>query len=321
MTRPGPADLPDLDAILAAHRRIAPSIVRTPVVRHPALDELVGTEVHLKCESMQRGGSFKLRGATNAVLSLSDDEAAAGVAAHSSGNHATALALAAAARGIPAHLVMPVDAPTAKREAVLAAGGRIIDCARTLEARASTLAQVLADTGAHEVHPYDDPRVIAGAATAAVELLEDVPDLDLLISPVSGGGLLSGTALAAAALAPDCQVWGAEPAGADDAHRSLLAGRRLAGTGPGTIADGLRAELSDRTFAAIRAHVSGIVTVTDDEIVDAMRILFTVAKLVVEASGATSLAGLRALPQRLPPKVGVIVSGGNLDLGRLPFVG
>lgn len=320
MTPPGPADLPDFDAILAAHRRIASSIVRTPVVRHPGLDELVGAEVHLKCESMQRGGSFKLRGATNAVLSLSDEEAAAGVAAHSSGNHATALALAAAARGIPAYLVMPVDAPRAKRDAVVAAGGRIVDCAPTLAARASTLAQVLADTGAHEVHPYDDPRVIAGAATAVVELLEDVPDLDLVLAPVSGGGLLSGTAIAAAALAPGCQVWGAEPAGADDAHRSLLAGRRLTGTGPGTIADGLRAELSDRTFAAIRAHVSGIVTVTDDEIVDAMRILFTVAKLVVEASGATSLAGLRALPQQLPPKAGVIVSGGNLDLGRLPFV-
>jgi len=320
VTRPEPLALPDLDDILAAHQRIAGSIVRTPVLHHPELDELVGSEVHLKCESMQRGGSFKLRGATNAVLSLSDDEAAAGVAAHSSGNHATALALAAAARGIPAFLVMPVDAPAAKRDAVRAAGGKVIDCAPTLAARAEALAQVLADTGAHEVHPYDDPRVIAGAGTAAVELLADVPDLDLVIAPVSGGGLLSGTAIATAALAPGRQVWGAEPAGADDAHRSLLAGRRLAGTRPDTIADGLRAELSDRTFAAIRAHVSGIVTVTDDEIVDAMRILFTVAKLVVEASGATGLAGLRALPQRLPPKAGVIVSGGNLDLGRLPFV-
>lgn len=320
MTGPEPLALPDLDDILAAHQRIAGSIVRTPVLHHPVLDELVGSEVHLKCESMQGGGSFKLRGATNAVLSLSDDEAAAGVAAHSSGNHATALALAAAARGIPAFLVMPVDAPAAKRDAVRAAGGTVIDCAPTLAARAEAVAQVLADTGAHEVHPYDDPRVIAGAGTAAVELLADVPDLDLVIAPVSGGGLLSGTAIATAALAPGCQVWGAEPAGADDAHRSLLAGRRLAGTGPDTIADGLRAELSDRTFAAIRAHVSGIVTVSDDEIVDAMRILFTVAKLVVEASGATSLAGLRALPQRLPPKAGVVVSGGNLDLGRLPFV-
>jgi threonine dehydratase len=321
VTAAGPLDLPDIEAIRAAHRRIAPFAVRTPVLHSAALDELVGTELHLKCESMQRGGSFKLRGATNAVRSLRDDQAAAGVAAHSSGNHATALALAAAARGIPAYLVMPTDAPAAKRDAVRAAGGTVVDCAPTLAARVETLARVLADTGAHEVHPYDDPRVIAGAGTAAVELLEEVPDLDLLIAPVSGGGLLSGTAIASAALAPGCRVWGAEPAGADDAHRSLGTGERVTGTTPDTIADGLRAELSDRTFAALRTYDVGIVTVTDEQIIDAMRVLFTVAKLVVESSGATGLAGVRALSHPLPARVGVIVSGGNLDLGRLPFVG
>ncbi len=316
---PDPA-LPDIEDIRDAGRRIAGHVLRTPVVRHPAIDELVGAEVHLKCESMQIGGAFKLRGALNAVLLLSDDDAARGVAAHSSGNHAIAVARAAAVRGIPAYLVMPVDAPRAKRDAVKAASGTIIDCEPGMAARRDGLRRVVADTGSQEIPPYDDVRVIAGAGTAALELIEDVPDIDLVIAPVSGGGLLSGTAIAVHGVAPECVVWGAEPTGADDAARSLTAGHRIAPQSVNTIADGLRAELSDRTFAALQHHVRGIVTVTDEEIVEAMRLLFTEVKLVVEASGATAVAGAAQLPPPRPGRVGVIVSGGNLDLDRLPFV-
>jgi threonine dehydratase len=267
---------------------------------------------------MQRGGSFKLRGALNAVLGLSDADAARGVATHSSGNHAIALAMAAAIRGVAAYVVMPNDAPRAKRDAVIAAAGRVIDCEPTLEARAAVLAEVVADTGAHEVHPYDDCSVIAGAGTVALELHRQA-ELDAVIAPVSGGGLLSGTAITTAGVRPECSIWGAEPAGADDAYRSLAAGRRVTSVAAGPIADGLRAELSDRTFAALHRLVEGIVTVTDDEIIAAMRMLFVDAKLVVEASGATSLAGASRLPVPVH-RIGVIVSGGNLDLCRLPFL-
>ncbi len=312
-------DLPDLAAIRTAHGRIAGHALRTPVLRHPTLDEFVGAEVHLKCETMQRGGSFKFRGALNAVLGLTHDEAAKGVAAHSSGNHATALALAAAIRGVPAYLVMPTNAPRAKRGAVLAAGAQIIDCGASLLHREQGLAVVLSETGAHEVHPNNDPRVIAGAGTAAVELLEEVPDVELVIAPVGGGGLLSGTAIAIAGLEPRCQSWGAEPSGADDAYRSFTAGRRLSLGAPDTIADGLRTELNERTFGAILEHVQGIVTVTDNEIVEAMRLMFTGAKLVVEASAAVAVAGAQQLPRPLPRRIGIILSGGNLDLGKLPF--
>ncbi len=296
---PSDVALPDFEDIRAAQRRIAGHVVRTPVLRHPVIDELVGAEVHLKCESMQLGGAFKLRGALNAVLLLSDEDASSGVAAHSSGNHAIAVARAVAVRGIPAQVVMPVDAPRAKRDAVKAAGGSVVECEPGMAARREGLRRVISDTGAHEIPPYDDIRVIAGAGTAALELMEDVPDVELVMAPVSGGGLLSGTAIAVHGMAPSCAVWGAEPAGADDAARSLAAGHRIAPQSVDTIADGLRAELSDRTFAALQRHVRGIVTVTDDEIVDAMRLLFTQVKLVVEASGATGVAGAARLP---PPR-------------------
>jgi threonine dehydratase len=312
-------DLPSFDDIREAQRRIAAHCHRTPVVTSRTLDELTGTEVFLKCENLQRGGAFKVRGALNAVLGLTDEQAARGVAAHSSGNHAACLALAASVRGIPCVVVMPRGAPRAKVDAVRSYGGRVVECEPTLAAREKVLAEVLADTGATEIHPYDDPRVIAGAGTACLELLEEIPDLGLVIAPVSGGGLLSGTAIAAHGCDTGVEVWGAEPTGADDAHRSLVAGRRVAGSAGHTIADGLLAELSDRTFLALRAHVHDIVTVTDDEIIEAMRFLFERTKLVVEPSGATALAGLWKRPGPLPERAGVIISGGNLDLGSLPF--
>lgn len=302
--------------MLAARERIASFVNRTPVMTSRTLDGRVGARVYMKCENFQRSGAFKARGALNAVLQLTDEEAANGVAAHSSGNHAGALALAAAERGIPCYVVMPRNAPRAKVEAVRSYGAAIIECGPTLAARHQALATVLADTNAHEVHPYDDPRVIAGAGTACLELLEDHPEIELVMAPVSGGGLLSGTAIAAHGANAECRVWGAEPAGADDARRSLATGRLVQGSAGTTIADGLLAELSERTFSILMAHVEGIVPVDDASIVEAMRFLFQRCKLVVEPSGATALAGLFEVPTVLPDHVGVILSGGNLDLDR-----
>jgi threonine dehydratase len=319
------AGLPTADDVRAARDRIAGRVHRTPVMTSRTLDERMSASVFLKCESLQRGGAFKLRGALNAVLQLSDEQAARGVATHSSGNHGAALALAGAARGIPVTVVMPSDTPQAKIDAVRGYGARVVECGTSLPSRRIVLDEVLAETGAHEVHPSDDPRVIAGAGTACLELMDEVPDLDLVIAPVSGGGLISGTALAAHGVDPSCRVWGAEPAGVDDAARSLAAGELITTNAGTTIADGLRSNLSARTFAVIRRHVEGIVTVTDDQIVEAMRFLFGRCKLVVEPSGATGLAGaleLRATGlDPWPHRIGVILSGGNLDLDRLPFVG
>jgi threonine dehydratase len=309
-----PAGAPTFEDVLAARDRIASHVNRTPVMTSRTLDERAGVRVFMKCETFQRGGAFKARGALNTVLQLTDREAANGVAAHSSGNHAAALAIAAAERGVPCYVVMPVDVPKAKVDAVRSYGARIVECAPTMQARESTLAEVIASTKAYEVHPYDDPRVIAGQGTACLELLEDHPEIALVIAPVSGGGLLSGTAIAAHGLDATRRVWGAEPAGVDDAYRSFDAGRRISGATGTTIADGLRAELSDRTFEILRQHVEGIVRVDDVEIVEAMRFLFERAKLVVEPAGATALAGMFAFPEALPGQVGVILSGGNLGL-------
>ncbi len=323
--------IPTLTDLRAAQERIAPYVHRTPVMTSRTLDVLAGTHLLFKCENLQRSGAFKARGAVNAVMQLTDEEASRGVVAHSSGNHAGALALAASLRGIASFLVMPSDAPAAKVDAVRGYGGEVVTCEPTLAAREDGLAAVQRETGAHEVHPYDDPDVIAGAGTAALELLDEHPGIGLVIAPVSGGGLLSGTAIAVHGIDPACVVWGAEPSGADDAARSLTAGRLLGNESTATIADGLLAELSPRTFAILSEHLAGIVTVDDSEIVDAMSLLFGRVKLVVEASGAAGLAGLLALartetcratappPAPLPEQVGVILSGGNLDLDQLPF--
>lgn len=309
---------PTFSDVVAAAERIAPLVHRTPVMRSHLLDEWAGAEMHLKSEHLQRVGAFKMRGATNAVLLLPDQVAARGVAAHSSGNHAQALALAARVRGIPAHIVMPRDAPSVKKAAVAGYGARIIECEPTSVAREAAVAEVIAETGAVEVHPYDNDHIIAGAGTAALELMREVPGLDAVMAPVGGGGLLSGTSLAVHGIDTGVRVIGAEPLAADDAARSLEAGHPLPQPSPTTIADGLRTGLSERTFAIISAHAEQIVTVTEDEIVAAMRMVWTRAKLLIEPSAAVAVAAARTLDLG-GATVGVILSGGNVDLDALPW--
>lgn len=319
MTR-GDDRIPSFADVEVAAERIRGIAHRTPVMTSATLDRLVGARVHLKCEHLQRSGAFKFRGASNAVAALGD-EADAGVAAHSSGNHAGALALAARLRGVPCHVVMPAGTPAVKLAAVRSYGAEIVRCEPTLEARAATLAEVVRRTGAVEVHPYDDLDVIAGQGTAALELLLEVPRIGALVAPVSGGGLLAGTALAAHGSGSGRLVIGAEPASADDAARSLAAGALIQDGGGSSIADGLLATLSDRTFAVIRSHVDRIVTVSESEIVAAMVLLLTRTKQVVEPSGATAVAALLKLAASDGPPatdIGVVLSGGNIDLDRLP---
>lgn len=305
--------LPSLDDVRAAARRIEGLVHRTPVLRSRSIDAVAGAEVHLKAEHLQRIGAFKARGAANAVACLDGDTARSGVAAHSSGNHAAALALAARGRGIPCWVVMPADAPRAKVAATRDLGAEIVFCEPTLAARESTLAEVLDRTGATEIHPYDDVRVVAGAGTAALELAADVSALDVVVVPVGGGGLMSGTAVTLAGLSPGTEVWVAEPAGADDAARSRAEGRLVPQTAPDTIADGLRTSLAPRTFRALTELVAGVVTVSEDAIVDAMALLWTRAKQVVEPSGAVGVAAL-ADGRFAGRRVGVVITGGNVDL-------
>lgn len=317
-----PADvaLPTAADVLAAAARLVGVAHRTPVLTSRSLDELAAATVSFKCENLQRVGAFKFRGAGNAVLSLSGPEAARGVATHSSGNHAAALALAARLRGIRAHVVMPTTSREAKKRAVAAYGAAITFCEPNLAAREATLADVVERTGATFIHPYDDPRVIAGQGTAALELLAERPDLDVLLAPVGGGGLLSGTCLAVAAAGSRARVIGAEPAGADDAARSLAAGRLILQTDPRTIADGLLTSLSARTFALIRQRADTIVTVAEDAIAAAMRLIWERLKVIIEPSSAVAVAALLARGDLFAGRrVGVILSGGNVDLEVLPW--
>ena len=309
---------PTLADVCAAHDRIRPFIHRTPVLTCSAIDELASARVFFKCENFQKVGAFKFRGATNAVQSLSAEAAARGVVTHSSGNHAAALALAARQRGIPAYIVMPDNAPPVKREAVAGYGGRITFCEPTQAAREATCAELLRSTGATLVHPYDDDAVIAGQGTAALELLEEVRDLDAVLTPVGGGGLLSGTLIAVKGLHPAVRVIGCEPALADDAAASLREGRIVPARPPLTIADGLRTSLGQRTFPIIREMVETIALVEEAEIVSALRLMLERMKVVVEPSSAVPLAALLNRPLDLAAKrVGVIISGGNLDVSRL----
>ena len=311
---------PDLPTIREAATRIAPWVHRTPVVTCRSLDALVGARLFFKCENLQRVGAFKLRGASNAVFSLDDAAAAHGVATHSSGNHAQALALAARNRGLAAHLVMPQGSPAVKCAAVEGYGGRITFCEPTLAARESTLQRVVAETGATFVHPYDDFRIIAGQGTAALELLEDVPDLEAVVVPVGGGGLAAGTCLAVHGLAPRAQIVAAEPRCADDAFRSLAEGRIVPSNDPRTVADGLRTSLGTRNFPILRTHLARVALASEETIVRAMRLLWERAKLVVEPSGAVPLAALLEDPGDLGGRrIGVVLSGGNVDLDRLPW--
>ena len=304
---------PTIDDLRAAARRIAPVVHRTPVATSAGIDIRCGGSLFFKCEPLQRTGAFKMRGAANAVASLPEAVAARGVATHSSGNHGAALARAAALRGIPCWVVMPRNASPAKRAAVAAYGGRIVDCEPTQASREETAARVLEETRATLVHPYDDPTIIAGQGTCALELLEQIADLDLLLAPLGGGGLLSGTAIAAAAAATPPRVIGVEPEGADDARRSLEAGRIVPVAQPQTVADGLRATLGRLPFAILRRLGVEVVTVPDVAIVAAQSLLWERLKLVVEPSGAVPLAavleGRVAVAGR---RVGVILSGGNV---------
>lgn len=311
---------PTLADIHAAAERIRPYAHRTPVLTCQSLDEQVGARVFLKCENFQKVGAFKFRGACNAVYSLTEAQAAHGVATHSSGNHAQALALAARLRGIPAYIVMPSNAPQVKKDAVAGYGGRITFCEPTLAARESTLARIVEETGAEVVHPYNDERVIAGQGTAALELLADVPDLDVVITPVGGGGLLSGTSLTVKGVAPRVRVIAGEPENADDAYRSLQAGRILPSENPRTLADGLLTSLGALTFPIIRENVEQIVTVSEAGIVAAMKFVWERAKIVIEPSSAVAVGVLWERKIDLTGlKVGVILSGGNVDLGKLPW--
>ena len=313
--------IPTLADIQQAAARIRPYAHRTPVLTCDSLNHAIGAQLFCKCENFQKVGAFKFRGACNAVFALAEVEAQRGVATHSSGNHAAALALAARLRGIPAHIVMPMNAPAVKKAAVAGYGGRIVFCEPTLAAREVTLARVVQDTGATFIHPYNDPRVVAGQGTAALELCADVPELDLVLVPVGGGGLLSGTALTVAALSPATQVIAAEPAAADDAYQSLQAGHIIPATDPQTIADGLRTSLGELTFAIIHRHVKQIVTVSEEAIIHAMRYVWERMKIIIEPSAAVPLGAL--LDKRLDvagKRVGMIFSGGNVDLDHLPWV-
>jgi len=318
---PQPATQLTRELIEAARTRLAGKVHVTPVLNSATLDAQRGAQLFFKCENFQKGGAFKARGATNAVFALSEEQARCGVVTHSSGNHAAALARAARLRGIRAYVVMPDNTPQAKRAAVARYGAEITWCAPTLAAREETARAVLAATGATLVHPYDDLTVMAGQASCAVEFLQQVPGLDAILCPVGGGGLISGTAFAAKTLNPAIRIQGIEPAGADDAARSFREGRIVAGGTPHTIADGLRGQLGARPFAEIRRYVDDITTVSEADIVRAMREVWEVLKIVIEPSAAVPYAGLLGeLPQALRGRrVGVILTGGNLDLERLPW--
>lgn len=322
---------PPWQAIREAHARIAPRIHRTPIFTSVSLDALAGARFFFKCDNLQKTGSFKIRGASNAILSLSNEQATRGIVTQSSGNHGAAVACAAAWRGVPAYIVMPRNAPKVKIQAIEAYGGKITFCEPRVSSRKETCERVQAQTGAHLIHPYDDDRIIAGQATAAKEFLEDLPDLDAIFAPVSGGGLLSGTCLSAKAIRKDIRIIGCEPARADDAYRSLATGTLQSLDSSDTIADGLRASLSARTFAILRKHLDRILLVTEEEIISTARLVWERMKIIIEPSSAVALAPLLQpgvvkslnLPPRADgqaPKLGVIFSGGNVDLDALPWL-
>jgi len=307
--------------IRAAHTRIKDRIHRTPVMTSEVLDAKAGAHLHFKCENLQKIGAFKARGATNAVALLSDEEAKRGVVTHSSGNHAAAVARAARLRGIPAYVVMPSSAPQAKVASVRRYGAEVIVCEPTYAARVSTANSVVERTGAAFIHPFNDLRVMAGQGTAALELLEEVPDLTDILCPIGGGGLISGISVAVKSINPEIRVFGVEPKGADDAAQSLAAGRIIPCTAPDTIADGLRGSLGELTFEEIQHHVDGIVTVSETEIVNSMRTIWEVLKIIVEPSGAVSYAALVDGQLDMPGRrIGIILTGGNLDLDTLPWI-
>jgi threonine dehydratase len=313
---------PTLQQVREAAGRINARIHRTAVITCSTLNRQIGAELFFKCENFQKAGAFKFRGACNAVFSLASEEARRGVATHSSGNHAQALALAARMRGITAHIVMPRNSPKVKREAVEGYGGKITFCEPTLESREKTLEEVVKNTGAVFIHPYNNYEVIAGQGTCALELLEEVPTPDVVMTPVGGGGLLSGTAITASELSPSTKIIAAEPENADDAYLSFREGRIIPPVNPATIADGLRTSLGTLTFPIIRELVSDIVTVSEEAIITAMKLTWERAKIIIEPSSAVPLGALLEKKIDLTGKrVGIILSGGNVDLNTLPWIG
>ncbi len=313
--------IPTLADIKTAHERIKPYIHNTPVLSSQQINTLTGCEVFFKCENFQKVGAFKARGGFNAVLALSEEERQQGVTAHSSGNHAQAVALAAKTLGIKAYIVMPKTAPEVKKAAVIGYGAEVIECEPTLEARESTVAQVIKDKGAVLIHPFNDYNIIAGQGTAAIELLETQPDLDYIFTPIGGGGLISGTALVAKYLSPNTKVIGSEPEAADDAYRSFKSGKILPHeTPPKTIADGLLTTLGEKTFEIIKQEVDDVLVVNEQEIIAAMKLMWERMKIVTEPSCAVPLAALIRNKGRFHgQRIGIIISGGNVDLGKLPF--
>ncbi len=315
-----PIPLPAFSDIVSAHNRIIDIIHKTPVLTSSSINKILGVDLYFKCENFQKVGAFKFRGASNAVLSLSKEEASKGVATHSSGNHAAALALAASMKSIPAYIVMPENAPEIKKKAVAGYGGIITYCEPTLKAREEILEKIVKETGATVIHPYNNFNVICGQGTACKELLEEIDDLDIIISPVGGGGLLSGTAISAKALKPGITVYGAEPSNADDAFRSFHSKEIIPSVNPHTIADGLLTSLAPVTFEIIRKNVDEILCVSEESIIQAMQMIWERMKIIIEPSAAVTLAAVMLNPGLFSgKKSGLILSGGNVDLKKLPF--
>ena len=307
--------------LIAAHNRIRPYIHRTPVLTSSYLNDLTGAELFFKCENFQKAGAFKVRGACNAVFGLADDKLARGVATHSSGNHALSLSYAAGRRGIACNVVMPRTAPQAKKDAVRGYGGVIVECEPSTSSREAVFADMVAKSGADFVHPYNDPRVIAGQATCSRELMEQVEGLECLVAPIGGGGMISGTCLTVSNTAPDIKIYAAEPEQADDAYRSFKAGHIIADDAPVTAADGLKVPLKDLTWHFVKSHVTDILTASEEEIIDAMKTTWKRMKIVIEPSCAVPLATILKNPDVFRGRrVGVIITGGNVDLDTLPWM-
>ncbi|WP_424975208.1 beta-hydroxyaspartate dehydratase BhcB [Dinoroseobacter sp. S124A] len=316
-----PAVIPTYEDVVAAHERIKPYIHRTPVLTSSYFNELTGAELFFKCENFQKAGAFKVRGASNAVFGLTEEMADKGVATHSSGNHALSLSYAAGRRGIPCHVVMPRTAPEAKKAAVRGYGGIITECEPSTTSREAVFAEVQAATGAEFVHPYNDPRVVAGQGTCSRELMEQTDGLDMVIAPIGGGGMISGCCLTLSNIAPEVKIIAAEPEQADDAYRSFKAGHIIADDAPVTIADGLKVPLKDLTWHFVSNHVSDILTASEQEIIDAMKITWQRMKIVMEPSCAVPLATILKNKEKFAGKrVGVIVTGGNVDMDKLPWI-
>ncbi|MCF2905434.1 pyridoxal-phosphate dependent enzyme [Octadecabacter sp. CECT 8868] len=313
--------IPTYQNMLDAHDRIAPHIHRTPIRTSEFLNELTGAELFFKCENFQTPGAFKVRGASNAIFGLDDEQAKLGVATHSSGNHASCLSYAASLRGIPCNVVMPRTAPQAKKDTVARYGGKITECEPSTTSREETFAKVQAQTGGDFVHPYNDPRVIAGQGTCAREFMEQTDGLDIVMAPIGGGGMISGTCLTLSTQAPEVQIIAAEPEQADDAYRSFKAGHIIADDAPKTIADGLLVPLKDLTWHFVSNHVTDILTASEQDIIDAMKLTWKHLRIVMEASSAVPLATLLKNKDRFAGKrVGIIITGGNVDLDALPWL-